>query len=133
MRADDSEYLEEVAMSQKCKNFDKYLKSKSKGINDCCDYFSYATNNEVEYFSRKFIDHVLENPKEIKILGSIASKYQSGLLRVRRLIKDTVKSLESEFEALKLCLICTMFWQFTKKPRIKSSKLKHTFSSKKLE
>ncbi|CAG9811238.1 unnamed protein product [Chironomus riparius] len=101
MIVDDAEYLEEVQISNKCKAFEKYLKSTSKGINDFCSFFSDATINEVEYFSRIFIDHAIENPKEIKILGSIASKYQTALLRVRRLIKDTVKGLEGEFETLK--------------------------------
>ncbi|KAL7013522.1 hypothetical protein ACKWTF_015441 [Chironomus riparius] len=101
MIVDDAEYLEEVQISKKCKAFEKYLKSTSKGINDYCSFFSDATNNEIEYFSRIFIDHAIENPKEIKILGSIASKYQNALLRVRRLIKDTVKGLEGEFETLK--------------------------------
>jgi len=100
IQPDDSEYLEEVATSQRCKDFDDYLKSKPKGDNDCCDFFSDATNNELEYFARKFIDFGVENPKEIKILGYIASKYKTALLKIKKFINDVVKSLEGEFEEM---------------------------------
>ena len=52
---------------------------------------------------------------------------------VKQNLPEKSKNSPREFEALKLCLICTMFWQFSQKPRIKSSKLKHTFSSMKVE
>ncbi|KAL7013523.1 hypothetical protein ACKWTF_015442 [Chironomus riparius] len=91
----------EIDNFQKCKDFEEYLNSKSKGSNDCCEFFVDATTNELEYFARKFIKFAIKNPKEIKILGTIATKYKAIMLRVRKFVREVVKSLNSEFEVMK--------------------------------
>ncbi|CAG9811239.1 unnamed protein product [Chironomus riparius] len=98
---DRVEFKLEIDNSQKCKDFEEYLNSKSKGSNDCCEFFVDATTNELEYFARKFIKFAIKNPKEIKILGTIATKYKAIMLRVRKFIREVVKSLNSEFEVMK--------------------------------
>ncbi|KAL7013527.1 hypothetical protein ACKWTF_015446 [Chironomus riparius] len=101
IKDDNPTFLEEVENSQKCKDFEEYLKYDPKGVNDCCDFFNDATNNEIEYFARKFIEYVIENAEEVKNFGSIAQKLKTALLRIKSFIADAMNSFEKEFEVIK--------------------------------
>ena len=94
-------YREEIENSQKCKDFEKFLKSDLDEVNKSCDFFADASCKELEYFAVIFIKFAIENPDQVKALGFVASNFKTALLRIRKLLTDVVSSLKQEFEVTK--------------------------------
>jgi len=98
---EETAYTMEVAKSDKCREFEKFLDSDNEKAAFNINLFYGATDNELEFFARKFIEVGIEKPQRIKFLAFTAYKFQGVLNSIRKIVNNVVKHLEEEIEVMR--------------------------------
>lgn len=63
--------------------------------------FTDITDNEIEFFARKFVDVGIQEPKKINFLVYTAYRFQQIVSHIRRMEEEIVKNLDEEIEFMR--------------------------------